>query len=61
MKASDNTYLNVFVITVREQAILKEELDNFEGYSIRNGIKSNIIIAKHFNYEIFFLKHTTSK
>lgn len=30
LKASDITFLNVFAITVREQAILKEELDNLE-------------------------------
>ena len=30
MKGGDNSYLKVFVITVRDQAILKEEPDNFE-------------------------------
>lgn len=29
MKAGDNSYLTVFAITLREQAILKEEVDNF--------------------------------
>lgn len=30
MKAGDNSYFKVFFITVSEQAILKEELDNLE-------------------------------
>lgn len=50
MKSGDNSYLKVFVITVREQAILREELHNFEVYSNRNGIKCNIMMAKSFNY-----------
>lgn len=29
MKTGDNSYLKVFTITLREQAILKEEVDNF--------------------------------
>lgn len=44
MKAGDNSYLEVFVITVRDKAILKEELDNFEVWNNRNVIKRNIML-----------------
>lgn len=49
MKEGDSSYLKVFFIIVWDQAILKEELDNFKVYSNRNSTKCNIMIAIYFN------------